>query len=497
MPCALFDATNGTNHGALVSVLLARSCMAACPSCARVMCMVNSTCDDNNLDPDLSKTEPVEVWNQWLTSFYWALTMLMKMPNVGPDTVLEKAFSCFTVIVGAIFFALLLGQVTTLIMVTAKAGSQLREQLVVISTFTASRRVPARMSREMRKHMSAEWSMTRGMDLQGLLNDFPTQLKGDVLEAVFASLIECNPSYLQCSDQLRKEILALLKPSVALKKQTIIAGRQFGATIYILMKGSLQVSQAPAADVERSTDGNGSPEGPNMARRGMSMGAKDLKKQLTRSNTKGFKDKLKVRMLEREGSIIPLDTIFEGARTSPFSVFAVSQCNLLTMEANDLSRLLELYPAEDADKVTLALDTEFKGLMESLKMNRGQGAGDSSRESKLGEGVSGGAEAAAPQAVRKVSKAEVPLPDKVTLMENQARALIEQLDFLQQESVKVPVVLRALAQRLGMDPDDPVPPSMPPSPGELDSPSAKPGGFFGFCSSRTDSSEGVAAASSP
>ena len=55
------------------------------------------------------------MWNQWLTSFYWALTMLMKMPNVGPDTLLEKFFSCVIVIIGAIFFALLLGQVTTLI----------------------------------------------------------------------------------------------------------------------------------------------------------------------------------------------------------------------------------------------------------------------------------------------------------------------------------------------------------------------------------------------
>jgi hypothetical protein len=37
------------------------------------------------------------------------------------------------------------------------------------------------------------------------------------------------------------------------------------------------------------------------------------------------KDKLKVRMLEKPGACIPLDTIYEGPRNSPFAVFAVQQ----------------------------------------------------------------------------------------------------------------------------------------------------------------------------
>jgi hypothetical protein len=414
-----------------------------------VSCMANATCDDNNMNPYLSIKQPDEVWNQWLTSWYWALTMLMKMPNVGPDTALEKAFSCFTVIVGAIFFALLLGQVTTLIMVTAKAGSQLREQLVTITTFASSRRVPARMTATLKRHMSAEWQVTKGMDMHGMLSDFPTQLKGDVLTAVFSTLVDCNPSFLRCSEQLRRQVLSLLRPSVALKKQTIIAGRQFGATIYVLMKGSLQVSQAPAAENE-AADG-ASPAGPAAGRRGMSMGAKDMKKAITRSNTKGFKDKLKVRMLERQGSVIPLDTIFEGPRTSPFSVFAVSQCNLLLLEANELARLLESYPAEDANIVTLALDAEYKGLLESLKMNRT----DSSRESRgPGELSVGSPDAKAPQAVRAPPKEQTSLSSKVEQMEQNAKQLTDAVTALQAETAKVPLVLKALAERMGIDVGD-------------------------------------------
>ena len=50
--------------------------------------------------------------HEFVASYYWALTMLMKSPWVPPDTVAEKAFACVTVVLGAIVFALLLGNVS-------------------------------------------------------------------------------------------------------------------------------------------------------------------------------------------------------------------------------------------------------------------------------------------------------------------------------------------------------------------------------------------------
>ena len=136
---------------------------------------------------------------------------------------------------------------------------------------------------------------------------------------------------------------------------------------------------------------------PGNGRRGVSMGAKDLKKQLTRMNTKGFKDKLKVRMLEKPGAVIPLDTIFMGARTSIFSVFAVAQSQLLLIEAPELARLLESYPAADANVVVTAFESEYKNLLDSLKMNR-DGTSvrmESSRDSRVGTPAAPPAAAAA------------------------------------------------------------------------------------------------------
>ena len=145
---------------------------------------------------------------------------------------------------------------------------------------------------------------------------------------------------------------------------------------------------------------------------------------------------------------VGLDTIFEGPRTSPFSVFAVSQCNLLLLEANELARLLEAYPAEDANIVTLALDAEYKGLLESLKMNRLE----SSRESRgPGELSVGSPDAKPPQAVRAPPKEQTSLSSKVELMEQSAKQLTDAVSALQVETAKVPLVLKALAERMGVD----------------------------------------------
>jgi len=448
-------------------------------NCTRMMCMANPLCDDNNLDPNLSVTHDGEVWNHWWTSIYWALTMLTKMPNVGPDTALEKFFSCITVIVGAIFFALLLGQVTTLIMVSIKASAQLRDQLVTLGTFASSRRLPAKLHQTLKSHTSAEWSLTKGMDAQTLLSDFPTQLKGDVLNQIFSGLVECNPPFLRCSEQLRRQILGLLKPGVALKKQTIIAGRQFGATIYILMKGTLQVSQAPSTD-GRSTEGEAETT-PQNSRRGVSMGSKDLKRALTRANTKGFKDKLKVRMLEKPGAVIPLTSVYYGPQTSPFSVFALTFCQLLTVEAGELARVLESFPVSDASVVTTALDAEFKNITESLKMNRGSRivdvGQDSSRDSHVGE-VASSSDSPAQTRPPQQSTASMTLTEKVDDMEARSKLLIEELNNLQKLTTAVPAVWQALASRFNVDPDT----SGPPTP-NLDAPKKKQleaGGVAGF-----------------
>ena len=61
--------------------------------------------------------------HQYLSSMYWSLTTLMKTPWVGPDTVWEKMFASLAVVMGAILFAALLGNVTALVQTFDKGNA--------------------------------------------------------------------------------------------------------------------------------------------------------------------------------------------------------------------------------------------------------------------------------------------------------------------------------------------------------------------------------------
>ena len=144
-------------------------------------------------------------------------------------------------------------------------------------------------------------------------------------------------------------------------------------------------------------------------------------------------------MLEREGSVIPLDTIFEGPRRSPFSVCAVTQCNLLLLEADELAQLLEAYPVADANSVSLALDAEYKGLVDSLKVNR-----DSSPEPR---GTMERTQSA-PQAARASPTAHASLKEQIEQLENTVKVLNGTVLTLKMDADKVPQLLKLLVSRV-------------------------------------------------
>ena len=89
----------------------------------------------------LTADSPFE--HQYLSSMYWSLTTLMKTPWVGPDTVWEKMFASLAVVMGAILFAALLGNVTALVQTFDKGNAQKRDKITNLKTdYAAAAKTP-------------------------------------------------------------------------------------------------------------------------------------------------------------------------------------------------------------------------------------------------------------------------------------------------------------------------------------------------------------------
>jgi len=475
-------------------------------------------CDMNNFFPYVQTKED---WlNQYLSSFYWSLTMLMKTPFVGPDTVTEKFFACFVVILGAILFALLLGQFTAFLNSMGKTSAMLRDQIGAVTTFCATRNVPSRLRTQLVKQIRADWTVTLGMDSGAILKDFPYPLRVEVLNHVYAPLLQdACPGFLRCSEQLKLQILTLFKPGVALKKETIVNGGHFGSTVYILLKGTLQCSLSQhIIEEQMAADENSSPmpgNRPSCVTPGARQSTQDLDSSKGRATSmggagkgkgKGMKDKAKVRMLERPGAVIPhAANLYSGARPSSFNVSSILQSRILTFEASDLAKILDQHEEADADMVAEALEKDYLSLLDSLKVKPPGKPGDKKKESsgrtasddksELVESVSSRRAQKAKAAKGKAVPKAVELENKLTKLEGDVQEIIKSLDNLTHLTHAIPEVLGELARRF-VPPDTPAGGTPASAPG-VDLPGTSPantssadetpqsssrskGGFFGF-----------------
>ena len=123
--------------------------------------------------------------------------------------------------------------------------------------------------------------------------------------------------------------------------------------------------------------------------------------------------------------------------------------------------------------VVQALENEYKGLVDSLKMNRpGQ---ESSRVSSSEVGSSSADAGKALPAAKAQEGAA--LADKVAAMESHAKELIETVVELQQKTAQVPLIWEALSARMGLEEQTRAAEPEPNIDG--DGKEKKGGGFFG------------------
>ena len=92
---------------------------------------------------------------------------------------------------------------------------------------------------------------TTPRDATQVLGNFPRQLRAETLMHVMQPLLDSRPTFLnKCPPQLLRDILASIRPTVALKKQCVLKGGAPNKTIFILLRGSLRVTPSEESEVD-------------------------------------------------------------------------------------------------------------------------------------------------------------------------------------------------------------------------------------------------------
>jgi CRP-like cAMP-binding protein len=185
----------------------------------------------------------VSLGKLYLTSVYWALTMVMKSPWLPPKSTGEQAVACLYVVMGAVTFAWFLGQVTTMIQSFDKANANYRDQMTLLHNFFAKHTLPKYLQKVALSYSDAYFNVgIQGVTSNEIIRKLPAHLRPSLLMEVHSDLLNNCHFLHECSYSGVADFLAKLNPEVCLKADTLLRAGTMSDYMYILHMGELQVS---------------------------------------------------------------------------------------------------------------------------------------------------------------------------------------------------------------------------------------------------------------
>jgi len=299
----------------------------------------------------------------YLTSFYWALTMLMKTPMVGPETINEKIFACFTIAIGAILFAIQLTFVSSLTRQSQSHSAEKRDTIGRIEGLANAFNLPKDLGGRLSNHMGAFWTQTSGINNNKTLAQLPVQLRAEILKDMHGGgILHFSSLFKKISNECAMQLLAKLSTEMCLDGVTLVARGQNLDRVYMLMKGALTITNPTPAPASPAAGGGG--------KKPKCCGGDDSSPAPVRKSKSG-KMGLTAggeasHLLEKPGACIGGSKLFSSsADLYPYNVVGERKSVLVSIRTKDVEAILSVFK-EDAEAATIQLKTEAKRLDDTL-----------------------------------------------------------------------------------------------------------------------------------
>ena len=322
----------------------------------------------------------------YVSSLYWASATLMKTAYVNPATTEEKLFTCVILLIGAVMFAVFLGQVFKILARLDEGSAQRREKMAMFRLFCDHNKLSAPLSHKVLSYAMAEWNVTLGVSTGETLKLLSHSLAGQLLYEMRKDVLEACPVTSSTSLSCAKKLLARTTVQVCIKNEYVLGCDELARELLILVKGSLKIS-LPSAGSKR---GSKSPaRGDDSCSPTIRVGSK--------------KNLMQFRMLESMGCITGLWRPYENGLRYPFEVQAKEFTTMLNIGRQALLEVMGTFD-EDRPKIQKVLDQEYELVQQALRISGGRMKG-SMRETST-RSSPGGREVDAAASLAESAKAE-------------------------------------------------------------------------------------------
>ncbi|XP_078369353.1 LOW QUALITY PROTEIN: voltage-gated inwardly rectifying potassium channel KCNH6-like [Oculina patagonica] len=195
-----------------------------------------------NLDLESNSTGP-DIQTRYITALYFTLSSLTSVGfgNVSPNTDAEKIFSVCVMIIGALMYASIFGNLTAIIQRLYSRTSRFHRDLRVIEDFVQFYKIPKATKEELDEYFRHEWAYTKGVDMETVLKRFPESLQADVCLHLHRHLFtECG-AFKTASEGCLRALALRFKIRHYLPGHFIIKQGDEVKRLYFIAKGNIDV----------------------------------------------------------------------------------------------------------------------------------------------------------------------------------------------------------------------------------------------------------------
>ncbi|GAB2293964.1 Cyclic nucleotide-gated ion channel 1 [Dionaea muscipula] len=176
--------------------------------------------------------------------FWWGLQNLSSLgQNLQTSTYLwENCFAILVAIAGLVLFALLIGNMQTLLQSTTTRLEEMRVKKRDAEQWMSHRLLPENLRERIRRYEQYKWQETRGVDEESLIYSLPKDLRRDIKRHLCLDLLMRVPMFEKMDGQLLDAMCDRLKPILYTEESVIIREGDPVDEMLFIMRGKLSTT---------------------------------------------------------------------------------------------------------------------------------------------------------------------------------------------------------------------------------------------------------------
>uniref|UniRef100_A0AAQ4PFX7 Voltage-gated inwardly rectifying potassium channel KCNH2 n=1 Tax=Gasterosteus aculeatus aculeatus TaxID=481459 RepID=A0AAQ4PFX7_GASAC len=181
--------------------------------------------------------------DKYVTALYFTFSSLTSVGfgNVSPNTNSEKIFSICVMLIGALMYASIFGNVSAIIQRLYSGTARYHAQMMRVREFIRFHQIPNPLRQRLEEYFQHAWSYTNGIDMNAVLKGFPECLQADICLHLNRSLLINFKAFKGSTKGCVRALAMRFKTTHAPPGDTLVHTGDLISALYFISRGSIEI----------------------------------------------------------------------------------------------------------------------------------------------------------------------------------------------------------------------------------------------------------------